>query len=688
MEQAGFQSGNNGFEKNETKMHWKFPNGSMIICGGANDPGKLHGLEQDITFLNEVMMIPKSALDQLEYRTRVGFIFDWNPSLNDHWVFKNGFDKTHNYGDDERLAGKPKCLYFHSTYRDNLENLNDAQISGIEQYEPTAGNIARGTADAYMWSVYGLGKRGFIEGRVISAEKVEVVSDGDFPSPSQWELHGYGLDWGFSQDPTALVECAIFNKKIYVRELIYEKNLIVSPDPTLPHARSVIGLLREINIKATDTIVADSARPDLNAALRNAGYQVLDAYKPGGSIENGVNLMNQRRWCVTDSSFNVKFELENWTWSKTRYGEQTRKPIDKHNHCLVGGTKIKTSRGNVKIKDVVAGDYVLTRKGYRRVLRAWQSGKNRKVFKLTISNGSRIVGTGNHLVLTLRGFVPIEDVRIGDKVLCIKKKSKPMARRGIGIRSHKDEQTGNISAEEINSFTTTFGKRLLVNAGKALSSITRMVIAKITPLKTLKRFLRRNTWERDTSPQGRVSKHPEGTFSLLARKLLSGIIALKESLGTKSMQSASGLEASRSSEGLANVAGKSSTLCHSSKNSAQTTVSPQCDDDSDLITLLNIANSAEESSKATNIRKSDFVVGVVQEKVSLKRKAPAVYDLTVDEEHEFFANGVLVHNCMDAVRYWLTSFVGSDNVARMGNAEQDSAAFRQSYTCVIDDWGF
>lgn len=333
MNQAGFQSGSNGFEKNETKMHWKFPNGSMIICGGANDPGKLHGLEQDITFLNEVMMIPKSALDQLEYRTRIGFIFDWNPSLNDHWVFKSGFDKTHNYGADERLAGKPKCLYFHSTYKDNIENLNDAQISGIEQYEPTAGNIARGTADAYMWSVYGLGKRGFIEGRVIPPEKVEVIPDDEFPKPSQWELHGYGLDWGFSSDPTALIECAIFNKKLYVRELIYEKNLLVSPDPTLPHARSVIGILRELHIKPTDTIVADSARPDLNSALRNAGFLVMDAYKPGGSIENGVNLMNQRRWCVSDSSFNVKFELENWTWAKTRYGEQTRKPIDKHNHA-------------------------------------------------------------------------------------------------------------------------------------------------------------------------------------------------------------------------------------------------------------------------------------------------------------------------------------------------------------------
>jgi len=68
--------------------------------------------------------------------------------------------------------------------------------------------------------------------------------------------------------------------------------------------------------------------------LRRAGFCVLDAYKPGGSIENGINLMNQRRWCVTDDSYNVKFELENWCWGVDRYGRQTNVPGKKHNHAM------------------------------------------------------------------------------------------------------------------------------------------------------------------------------------------------------------------------------------------------------------------------------------------------------------------------------------------------------------------
>lgn len=344
MDLLGLRSGFGGFSLNKTTMEWVFPNGSTISFCGASDGGKLHGIGQDIVFFNEVMMIPKTALDQSEFRTRYGFIFDWNPSLNDHWIFKMGFDKTGNYGEDapKALVGKPRCLYAHSTYKDNCDletgesNLTPFQIAGIEQYEPTAANIARGTADRYLWEVYGLGKRGYLEGRVVGSERVDVIPDEEFPDAKQWELHGYGLDWGFSNDPTALIECAIFNKKLYVREIIYEKGLMISPDLTLGDAPSVIGRFREKGISQKDVIVADaqSSTNMLNAALRNAGYNVVDAYKPAGSLENGINLLNQRRWCVTDSSFNIKFELENYVWARTRTGEQKRVPIDKFNHAI------------------------------------------------------------------------------------------------------------------------------------------------------------------------------------------------------------------------------------------------------------------------------------------------------------------------------------------------------------------
>ena len=335
IETLGLKEGPDGLRLNRRDMEVTFPNGSKIMFGGASDPGKLHGLGSDIVFFNEAMMISRAAVDQMEMRTRIGFIFDWNPSLNEHWIFKQGFDRTCVYAADEKMAGSPKVFYAHSTYKDNLENLTPGQIASIEQFEMTPGNIERGTANQHMWEIYGLGKRGFLEGRIITPERVCVVGEEEFPTSKQWECHGYGLDWGFSMDPTALVECAIWDKKLYVRELLYKKGLLATPDPTLPGDESVLGWLKDLGVKPHDVIVADSARTDLNAALRRAGFCVVDSYKPyGGSIEPGINLMNQRRWCVTDGSYNVRFELENWCWSKDRYGNQLSVPGKKHNHAM------------------------------------------------------------------------------------------------------------------------------------------------------------------------------------------------------------------------------------------------------------------------------------------------------------------------------------------------------------------
>lgn len=330
----GFVSGVGGFKVNQRDLKVEFPNGSTITFGGASEPGKLHGMGQDIVFFNEAMMISKAAVDQMEMRTRIGFIFDWNPSLNEHWIFKQGFDHTCNYAEDESLAGMPKVLYAHSTYKDNLENLTPGQIASIEQYEMTPGNIERGTANKHMWEVYGLGKRGYMEGRIVTPERITYIPTDEFPSSKQWELHGYGLDFG-TTDPCALIECAIWNKKLYVKELVYEKNLQVNPNPTSPEEKSLVGILKQLDIKAHETIVADSARPDIIKGLRQYGYCVLDAYKWGKSdIAAGINLMNSRRWCVTDDSFNVKFELENWVWATDRWGNKTGEPGKKWNHAM------------------------------------------------------------------------------------------------------------------------------------------------------------------------------------------------------------------------------------------------------------------------------------------------------------------------------------------------------------------
>lgn len=335
--------GERGFTCNGTSLTWTFPNGSKIICGGAQDYDRLHGLSQDITFLNEVMQISAESFDQLNARTRLAFILDWNPSLQDHWVFRRGYAKRSYFEKKECLnhperIGKPKCCYFHSTYKDNYNvatgesNLTDDQISAVEAYEPTQFNLEQGTANRAFWDVYGLGKRTRLEGRVVSPERIKVIKDHEFPLPGQWQAHGYGLDWGF-RDPLALIECAIWNKKFYVRQVVYEEELTLGPNPNNPR-KNFLEIIREKRLTTGDVIVADSARQDLNMGLRAAGYNVVDADKVAGSILNGVNLMNSNSWCVTEESTNVLEELEKYVWSMNRDGTYSNKPVDKYNHAM------------------------------------------------------------------------------------------------------------------------------------------------------------------------------------------------------------------------------------------------------------------------------------------------------------------------------------------------------------------
>lgn len=665
-----FGIGENHVTYNNASGVATFWNGSVIACHATKNLEKLHSLKQDIAYLNEVMGISLESYKQINQRTSWKVLMDWNPSKTKWWVFDMNFDKM-----------RDDVFYHHSTYKMNVENLDVFQISDIEKNDPSdPKNVENGTADEWHWKVYGLGQRCQLEGAIIPANKWCVIPDSEFPERHACLAHGYGLDFGFSKDPTALIECAMNGNTLFVRELVYRRNLDPNTLASLGDEDSLEKIMRELGITDRDIIIADSAAVGAISALNRVGFNVLPCFKnnSGSVIKQGISLMRRMKICVTESSTNIQNELENWIWKRGTSGEQLDVPIDKFNHCLVGGTKIKTSRGNVKIKDVVAGDYVLTRKGYRRVIRSWQSGKNRKVFKLVVNTGNRIVGTGNHLVLTLRGFIPIEEVCVGDKVLCLKKKYKPMARRGTGIRSRQEEQTGSISAEGTSSFITTFGKRLLVNAGKALSSITRTAIAKTIPSKILKKSLRKNTWENDTSLRVLNLKSIEKTCGKLLGRLLNGTKAKKDLSGIKSMRNSKDSECLHSSRRPVENAVKNSLQSVTVRNSARTTANLQCADDSELITLLNLANSAEQSLKATKINTSDFVVGVVQEKVSLRKKAAAVYDLTVEGEHEFFANGLLVHNCIDAIRYWL--FNNADELGRAifsGNHLRDVEGFEE-----------
>lgn len=306
---------------NGTDKEFKFDNGSLFAFEGTSNEQKLHGCKQDIAWLNEVMEIPADAYAQIAFRTSKLIIMDFNPSFNHHWVFSEIM-----HPDNKDWA------YQHSTYKMN-EFLSPQQIAAIEKYEPTPENKKRGTADPWKWDVYGLGKRGKIEGAIFNFFAVTDF----FPKRSVCQRWGMGLDFGFSLDPTALVECALFQDCLYLREWLYEPGLITTPNAARPNEPSIESHLRELGIDEDVNIYADCAAAESIADLQLSGFNIIKCNKSSagtkeGSILHGIDLLKQRKIFLYRGSQNLQLEFEHYRWKKGVSGEFTRKPIDKDNH--------------------------------------------------------------------------------------------------------------------------------------------------------------------------------------------------------------------------------------------------------------------------------------------------------------------------------------------------------------------
>lgn len=301
---------------NKTEAVFSYPNGSVHSFEGC-EPAKLHGMSQDVAHLNEVMEIGWDSWAQIGPRTRWLKVLDYNPSMTHHWVF------------DTVLSRTGEVFYHHSTFRDN-PFLTAPQVAEIMAWEPTPENVARGTANKWQWEVYGLGKRGRREGTIYP--NWEITDN--FPERWVCQRWGFGLDFGFSADPSALIECAIFQGGLYLSEWVYEKGLVSNISQSNPALPSLELRFQENELDKNARIYADSARPDLIANLAAAGYNVIPTVKNKDSILDGIQRLQGVKIFVHRASQSIQRELENYVWAKDRAGRQLDEPIDDWNHAL------------------------------------------------------------------------------------------------------------------------------------------------------------------------------------------------------------------------------------------------------------------------------------------------------------------------------------------------------------------
>jgi len=278
-------------EYNKSDRVFTFVNGSIIEFKSYDDAQDAKQGKRDYLFLNEANGVDKIIWDELYIRTKKRSYIDYNPN-NEFWVHTD-------------LIGKPNVTLIISDHRHNtfLDQKIHDKIESID--------------DPELYKVYARGLTGKLEGVIFRDYNVVSGIDPDA------KLIGYGLDFGFSNDPTALVALYSHSGELIIDELIYDKGLL--------NVR-ISDLMRELGVNGR--IVADSAEPKSIAELSAYGWQIEGAKKGPDSIRQSINTLKRYKLNVTQRSNNLKKELNGYKWKQNKDGKLDNEPVDFLNHAI------------------------------------------------------------------------------------------------------------------------------------------------------------------------------------------------------------------------------------------------------------------------------------------------------------------------------------------------------------------
>ena len=265
-----------------------------------DQPQKIRGAKRQFCFINEANELDLESYRQLALRTSndfqgVSMILDYNPSDEYHWIY-------------DHVIPRDDASFYKSTYLDN-PFLNKETIDEIERLRDT---------DEYYWTVYGLGERG------ISRETI-FRSDVYSELPARAKFLAWGLDWGYANDPTALVKVYEHDHALYIEEVLYSGGL----------TNSDIGdKLRDFGITRHEEIIADSSEPKSIEEIHRMNFNIKPAKKGADSVRIGIDLMRRYKLYIKDTSTNAQKEFRNYKWMTDKNGKVLNQPKDEWNHCI------------------------------------------------------------------------------------------------------------------------------------------------------------------------------------------------------------------------------------------------------------------------------------------------------------------------------------------------------------------
>lgn len=278
---------------NKTDAIYTFPTGTKLEFFSADQPGKVRGPRRDVLFVNEANNISYEKYDQMAVRTRKIIFLDWNPTHEFWW-----------YTD---VAPHIDHDFLTLTYKDN-EALDPNIIQDIEAHKHNKN----------WWLVYGLGQLGEIESRIYTNW---IIIDG---VPHEAKLERRGLDFGYSSDPLALIDIYGYNGGFILDERLYRKGM---------SNKDIADYLNNCEDPST-LVYADSAEPKSIDELATYGIPIVSAQKGGGSVNHGIQYIQDQRISMTKRSVNLIREYRNYLWEMDKDGIQLPKPHDFNNHLM------------------------------------------------------------------------------------------------------------------------------------------------------------------------------------------------------------------------------------------------------------------------------------------------------------------------------------------------------------------
>jgi len=281
---------------NKSLLRYEFGNGSVMEFFSADDSSKLRGARRDVLYINECNNVSFESYNELSIRTKKEIFLDFNPA-NEFWVHTE-------------LKDEPDSDFIILTYKDN-EALDESIVSQIEKNREKA---ATSSYWANWWRVYGLGEVGSLEGVIFDNWKsIDKI-------PTEAKLIGIGLDFGYTNDPTSIIEIYNYNGQRIANEVVYRTGMVNSDIANM--------------LPNSVPIYADSSEPKSIEEIRRFGKMIKGVTKGVDSIRFGIDIMQRQEYLVTADSQNLIKELRSYCWDVAKDGTRKNVPIDHFNHAI------------------------------------------------------------------------------------------------------------------------------------------------------------------------------------------------------------------------------------------------------------------------------------------------------------------------------------------------------------------